>query len=63
MADAKAQKRQKFEAVFPVLRDELLAYLKQEGMPTDAVDWFQRVRLLSPLRLLFARLTRRRAEP
>ena len=44
MADAKAQKRQKFEAVFPVLREELLGYLKQEGMPTDAVEWYQRVR-------------------
>ncbi|KAI0357318.1 farnesyl-diphosphate synthase [Trametes cingulata] len=42
MADAKAQKRQKFESVFAVLRDELLAYLKQEGMPQDAVDWFRR---------------------
>ncbi|KAI0631905.1 farnesyl-diphosphate synthase [Trametes polyzona] len=42
MADAKALKRQKFEAVFAVLRDELLAYLNQEGMPQDAVDWFRR---------------------
>ena len=45
MADAKAQKRAKFEAVYPVLREELLAYLKQEGMPADAVSWFQRVRV------------------
>ena len=43
MADAKAQKRAKFEAVFPILREELLAYLKQEGMPSDAITWFQRV--------------------
>ncbi|KAM5539156.1 hypothetical protein V8D89_007029 [Ganoderma adspersum] len=42
MADAKAQKRQKFDAVFPKLREELLAYLNQEGMPQDAVSWFQR---------------------
>ncbi|KAI0686545.1 farnesyl-diphosphate synthase [Earliella scabrosa] len=42
MADAKAQKRAKFEAVFPILREELLAYLKQEGMPSDAITWFQR---------------------
>ncbi|KAI0757512.1 farnesyl-diphosphate synthase [Daedaleopsis nitida] len=42
MADAKAQKRAKFDAVYPILRDELLAYLKQEGMPEDAVSWFQR---------------------
>nr|B4YA15.1 RecName: Full=Farnesyl pyrophosphate synthase; Short=FPP synthase; Short=FPS; AltName: Full=(2E,6E)-farnesyl diphosphate synthase; AltName: Full=Dimethylallyltranstransferase; AltName: Full=Farnesyl diphosphate synthase; AltName: Full=Geranyltranstransferase [Ganoderma lucidum]ACB37020.1 farnesyl-diphosphate synthase [Ganoderma lucidum]ACB37021.1 farnesyl-diphosphate synthase [Ganoderma lucidum] len=42
MADAKAQKRQKFDNVFPKLREELLAYLNQEGMPQDAVSWFQR---------------------
>ncbi|KAL1937289.1 hypothetical protein VTO73DRAFT_13853 [Trametes versicolor] len=42
MADAKAQKRQKFEDVFAVFRDELLAYLRQEGMPQDAVDWYRR---------------------
>ncbi|KAI0816067.1 farnesyl-diphosphate synthase [Trametes gibbosa] len=42
MADAKAQKRARFEAVFATLRDELLAYLRQEGMPQDAIDWFSR---------------------
>ncbi|TBU40071.1 farnesyl-diphosphate synthase [Dichomitus squalens] len=42
MADAKAQKRQKFESIFPILRDELLGYLEQEGMPEDAITWFQR---------------------
>ena len=44
MADAKAQKRQKFENVFPILREELLGYLKQENMPDDAISWYQRVR-------------------
>ncbi|RPD65755.1 farnesyl-diphosphate synthase [Lentinus tigrinus ALCF2SS1-7] len=42
MADAKAQKRQKFEGVYPILRDELLAYMKQEGMPEDAISWYKR---------------------
>ncbi|KAH9850535.1 farnesyl-diphosphate synthase [Lenzites betulinus] len=42
MADAKAQKRARFEGVFNTLRDELLAYLRQEGMPQDAVDWYRR---------------------
>ncbi|RDX45501.1 farnesyl-diphosphate synthase [Polyporus arcularius HHB13444] len=42
MSDAKALKRQKFEAVYPILRDELLAYLKQEGMPEDAISWYKR---------------------
>ena len=51
MADAKAQKRAKFDAVFPVLREELLAYLKQEGMPADAIEWYQRV---SPRSLAFS---------
>lgn len=48
MADAKAQKRHKFEDVFAVLHDELLAYLRQEGMPQDTVDWYRRVRPLLP---------------
>ncbi|KAL1937151.1 hypothetical protein VTO73DRAFT_14513 [Trametes versicolor] len=33
MADAKVQKHHKFEDVFAVLRGELLAVLRQEGMP------------------------------
>lgn len=43
-SDAKAAKRAKFEAVFHVIRDELVDYFKAQGMPKDAVDWFQRVR-------------------
>ncbi|KAI0730555.1 farnesyl-diphosphate synthase [Earliella scabrosa] len=42
MADANQDKRTKFEAVFPVLCEELLAYLKQEGTPADAIAWFRR---------------------
>ncbi|KZT04621.1 farnesyl-diphosphate synthase [Laetiporus sulphureus 93-53] len=41
-ADAKAQKKQKFEAVFPVLRDELIAYITNQGMPEDAIHWFHK---------------------
>ena len=51
MADAKAQKRQKFDAVYPILRDELLAYMKQEGMPEDAISWYKRVRISIALRI------------
>lgn len=36
--------RQKFEAVFPVIADEILAYMQAEGMPQDARDWMKRVR-------------------
>ena len=46
MADVYQDKRTKFEAVFPVLCEELLAYLKQEGTPADAIAWFQRASIL-----------------
>ena len=49
MADAKAQKMQKFEGAYSRLREELLDHLRQEGMPDDVVNWFQRVRLYSYL--------------
>lgn len=38
-----AASRAKFLAVWPSLRDELLAYLDQNNMPQDARDWFERV--------------------
>ncbi|KAF7798326.1 hypothetical protein EIP86_009547 [Pleurotus ostreatoroseus] len=41
-SDAKAAKRTKFEAVWNVIRDELVEYFKAQGMPKDAVDWFHR---------------------
>lgn len=44
MADAKALKRQKFENVFNVIRDELLSHFASLGMPTDATEWYHRVR-------------------
>ncbi|GAA5938130.1 hypothetical protein JCM3775_005351 [Rhodotorula graminis] len=37
-----AQKRDAFLAVWPSLATELVDYLRGEGMPKDAVDWFQR---------------------
>lgn len=39
--------RAKFEAVFIVIRDELIDYFKAQSMPNDVVDWFQRVRFFS----------------
>ncbi len=36
-------RRQDFEAVFPKLVDELLDYMRHEGMPKDAVDWYSKV--------------------
>ncbi|BGP42592.1 Farnesyl pyrophosphate synthetase [Rhodotorula kratochvilovae] len=37
-----AQKRDAFLAVWPALAGELVDYLRGEGMPQDAVTWFQR---------------------
>ena len=48
MADAKAAKRTRFEAVFITIRDELVAFFESHNMPRDAVDWFARVRPPSP---------------
>lgn len=49
MADLKAQKRQKFEHAFEVIRDELLAHFASNGMPKDAQEWYRKVRFLVPL--------------
>lgn len=43
-ADVKAQKRAKFEHVFNVIREELVEYVKAQGIPQDATGWFTRVR-------------------
>jgi farnesyl diphosphate synthase len=40
----KAARRQRFEDVFPVIAKELSDHLKGEGMPKDAVEWYERVR-------------------
>ncbi|THH28348.1 hypothetical protein EUX98_g5847 [Antrodiella citrinella] len=40
-ADLKAQKRQKFEHVFTVIRDELIAHHIGEGMPKEASEWYK----------------------
>lgn len=42
-AAAKAAARAKFEGVFDTIADELLAYLKGEGMPADAIEWYKKV--------------------
>lgn len=36
-------RRADFLAVFPTIVEELLEYMNQEGMPKDAVDWFEKV--------------------
>ncbi|KAL0249768.1 hypothetical protein I308_103070 [Cryptococcus tetragattii IND107] len=42
-ADVKAVRRARFEKVFDQIAEELLTYVKGEGMPKDAVEWYQRV--------------------
>ena len=51
---SKEQKKQKFIDAFASIRDELLQYLVKENMPTDAQEWYKRVRLppLSPFPLI-----------
>lgn len=39
----KAARRKRFEDVFPVIAEELLGYTRGEGMPQDAVEWFEKV--------------------
>ncbi|KAL7409651.1 putative isoprenoid biosynthesis-related protein [Mrakia frigida] len=40
-AEQKKATRSRFEAVFPVIADELLSYMKGEGMPKEAVEWMK----------------------
>lgn len=39
----KAGRRKRFEDVFPVIAEELLGYVRGEGMPADAVEWYEKV--------------------
>ena len=38
-----ANRRERFLSVFPRIVEELTANLQKEGMPKDAVEWYQRV--------------------
>lgn len=42
-ATDKAARRKRFEDVFPVIAEELTSYVRGEGMPKDAVEWYERV--------------------
>lgn len=39
----KAARKQKFLDVFPIISKELVGYVKGEGMPEDAVGWYEKV--------------------
>jgi len=42
--DKKAAARKRFEAVYTVVRDELLADFRKHNMPEEAIDYYRRVR-------------------
>lgn len=39
----KAAARARFEGVFDQIADELIAYVKGEGMPVEAIQWYKDV--------------------
>lgn len=45
-ADKKKAARARFEAVFGVLRQELIDHFRQEALPIEAQEWYQRVSTL-----------------
>lgn len=47
-----AASRSRFLSVFPLIREELLAYMDLEKMPQDARDWFRKVSSTISLSLL-----------
>jgi hypothetical protein len=42
--DKKAATRKRFEAVYTIVRDDLLADFRKHNMPEEAIDYYQRVR-------------------
>lgn len=41
-ASQKLATRKRFEAVWPLLVEELIEYLKSEDMPSEAQEWYRR---------------------
>ena len=42
--DKKAAARKRFEAVYTIVRDELLADFRRQSMPEEVIDYYRRVR-------------------
>lgn len=40
---SKAEKKQRFEDAFNVIRDDLLEHFSGQGMPEEGVEWYKRV--------------------
>jgi hypothetical protein len=53
--DKKAAARKRFESVYTVVRDDLLADFRKHNMPEEAIDYYRRVRtpILSSYNVLF----------
>src|ERR1700761_7591737 len=61
-----ASKKKRFQDVFPLLRDELLAYFESCNMPKEASEWFKQVGSITSGRCVlccFADPMRRLSEP
>ncbi len=43
MSADKAARRARFEGAWKVIKQELLDYITGEGMPKDAIEWYDRV--------------------
>ncbi|PKI86032.1 Erg20p [Malassezia vespertilionis] len=41
-AELKVVKRQRFESVFDLIVDDLVNFMRENGMPQDAVEWYRR---------------------
>jgi hypothetical protein len=46
--DKKAAARKRFEDVYAVVRDDLLADFRKHNMPEEAIDYYRRVCSLEP---------------
>ncbi len=44
MSTDKAARRARFEGAWKVIKQELVDYITGEGMPKDAIEWYERVR-------------------
>ena len=42
--DKKAAARKRFEAVYTIVRDDLLADFRKHNMPEEAIEYYRRVR-------------------
>jgi len=45
-AEAKIRARKRFEAIFPLLVDELTSSLRSINLPENAIEWFKNVFLI-----------------